>query len=101
MKLLGDKRLGEIRDKILPVLLQVGVTQVALFGSIVRGEEKPESDIDILVAFREPIGLFALVGLRQELSEKLGRPADLVTEGFLSRYILPYVEQEKVNLYEE
>ena len=101
MKPMTDAKLQEVSDKILSVLLPVGIKRVALFGSVVRGEEKPESDIDLLVAFREPIGLFALAGLRQELSEKLGRPVDLVTEGFLSRYIRPYVEQEKVILYEE
>ncbi|MBI1742537.1 nucleotidyltransferase family protein [Candidatus Acetothermia bacterium] len=98
---MNDTKLQEVRDKILSVLLPVGIKRAALFGSIVRGEEKPESDVDILVEFREPIGLFALAGLRQELSEKLGRSVDLVTEGFLSRYIRPYVEQEKVILYEE
>lgn len=90
-----------LRELILSALLPYGAKQVALFGSVVRGEDSPDSDIDILVSFREPIGLFALAGLRQELSERLGRPVDLVTEGFLSRYIRPYVEREKVTLYEE
>ncbi|MCL6643162.1 MAG: nucleotidyltransferase family protein [Candidatus Bipolaricaulota bacterium] len=100
-KVLNPEKLVRLRELILSVLLPYGVKRVALFGSVVRGEDSPKSDIDILVSFREPIGLFALAGLRQELSERLGCPVDLVTEGFLSRYIRPYVEREKVILYEE
>ena len=78
-----------------------GVSCIALFGSTARGDDSPESDVDLLVAFKEPVGLFALAHLRRELGERLGRRVDLVTEGFLSRYIRPYVEKEKVILYEE
>lgn len=98
---LATERLEELREQILSVLLPQGATKIALFGSVVRGEDSLESDIDILVKFREPIGLFALAHLREELSGRLGRPVDLVTEGFLSRYIRPYVDKEKVILYEE
>jgi predicted nucleotidyltransferase len=93
-------RFEELREKILPILHPY-VKQVAVFGSFVRGEQTPESDVDILVAFKEPIGLLALARLQRELGERLGRQVDLVTEGFLSRYIRPYVEKEKVILYEE
>ncbi|MCI2429501.1 nucleotidyltransferase family protein [Candidatus Acetothermia bacterium] len=101
VKVLAAQRLTGLREQILEVLLPHGATKIALFGSVVRGEDSPESDIDILVKFREPIGLFALAHLREELSERLGRPVDLVTEGFLSRYIRPYVEKEKAIIYEE
>ena len=94
------KRFAELRDKILPILEPYGVKRVALFGSVVRGEETPKSDVDILVKFRKQIGLFNLVGLQEELSGQLNRPVDLVTEGGLSRYVRPYVEKEKVMLYE-
>ena len=90
-----------LRNLILPVLEPYGVKRVALFGSVVRGEETPQSDVDILVKFRKPIGLFKLVGLEQELSERLKRPVDLITEGGLSPYVRPYVEAEKVILYEK
>ncbi|MFC1714321.1 nucleotidyltransferase family protein [Candidatus Poribacteria bacterium] len=94
-------RFEELREKILPMLLPCGAKSVALFGSVARGDESPESDLDILVEFREPIGLFALARLRRELGESLGRDVDLLTAGFLSKYIRPYVEAEKVILYEE
>ncbi len=46
-------RFEELKEKILPVLLPY-VSQVAVFGSFARGEETPESDIDLLVELRSP-----------------------------------------------
>ena len=59
-------------------LREAGVKSLKLFGSVVRGEAGPESDIDILVEFSRPIGLLAFVGLKHHLAELLGRPVDLV-----------------------
>jgi len=99
-------RFEDLREKILPVLLPCGVKRISLFGSVVRGEVTPESDVDILVALkppheRPPLGLFKWIGLEEELSEKLGCTVDLVTEDGVSPYIRPYIEREKVILYEE
>ncbi|MFQ5814012.1 MAG: nucleotidyltransferase family protein [Anaerolineae bacterium] len=99
------ERFEELRKKILPVLLPCGVKRIALFGSVVRGEETPESDIDILVELKEPgerppIGL-RWFGLEEELSRLLGREVELVSSRALSPYIRPYVEEEMVILYEE
>ena len=60
-------------------LQEVGVKSLKLFGSVVRGEAGPGSDIDILVEFCKPVGLLAFVRLKQRLSELLGAPVDLVT----------------------
>jgi uncharacterized protein len=60
-------------------LREAGVKSLQLFGSVVRGEARPESDIDILVEFSRPIGLLAFVGLKHRLSDLVGRPVDLVT----------------------
>ena len=98
-------RFEELRTQILPILLPWGVKRIALFGSVVRGEDTPESDVDILVELkppdeRPPIGL-KWFGLEEELSHVLGRDVDLVSESALSPYIRPYVEREMVVLYEE
>jgi len=98
-------RFEELREKILPLLLPWGVKRVALFGSVVRGEDTSGSDVDILVELkppdeRPPIGL-KWFGLEQELSRILRREVDLVSESALSPYIRPYVEEELVVLYEE
>ncbi len=98
-------RFDELRDKILPILLPYGVKRIALFGSVVRGEETPESDIDILVELKElgqrpPIGL-KWFGIEQELSRLLGREVELVSVRSLSPHVRPYIEKDMVVLYEE
>ena len=100
------ERFEELRKKIVPVLLPYGVKRIALFGSVVREEDTLESDVDILVKLkppneRPPLGLFKWVALEEELSQKLGRKVDLVTEDGISPYIRPYIDGEKVILYEE
>ena len=95
------ERLTELKDKIMPVLMPYGVKRVALFGSVARGEDTAQSDVDILVAFKAPVGLLRLAHMQRELEERLSRPVDLLTEGFLSRYIRPQVRREQVVLYEE
>lgn len=95
----------ELRDRILPILLPYGVTRVAIFGSVARGDAGPESDIDILVDFEQPrprpLGLFAWVGLEEELSKRLGRKVDLVSHKALNRHIRPYIEADAVTIYEQ
>ena len=61
------------------------VLKAWLFGSFARGEEREDSDVDILVKFDRtlPIGLFAYVRMHRELEERLGRKVDLVEEGTL------------------
>ncbi|MCB0519335.1 MAG: nucleotidyltransferase family protein [Lewinellaceae bacterium] len=59
---------------------QYPVKQVGVFGSFARQEENEKSDIDILVNFKETIDLFTYVNIIQELSERLGRKVDLVTD---------------------
>ena len=102
---MGKTELEQIRDKILPVLAPYRVTRVAIFGSVVRGEDAPDSDLDLLIALPPP-GERPVIGLRwfdlvDELSTAVGRPVDLVTEDGLSPYIRPYVEEQMVVLYEQ
>lgn len=58
-----------------------GVRHLALFGSVLREDFRPDSDIDVLVTFAEGVrhGLFALAEMEDELSRLLGRRVDLVT----------------------
>ena len=61
------------------------VLKAWLFGSYALGEEREDSDVDVLVKFDRsmPIGLFAYVRMHRELEKKLGRKVDLVEEGTL------------------
>jgi predicted nucleotidyltransferase len=57
--------------------------RVRLFGSVARGEERPNSDIDLLVDFDPESSLFDLIRLTRELEGLLGRPVDVVSAGGL------------------
>jgi hypothetical protein len=69
----------EIMSKITPVLREYDVGKASLFGSVVRGEDSPDSDIDILVEFSGEKSLMDLAGLRIDLEELLGRKVDVLT----------------------
>ena len=72
-----------------------GVKRIGLFGSIVRGEAKKESDIDLLVEFEEGNETFSnLMGLYFYLQDMFGRRIDLVTRGSLSPYLAPSILRE-------
>ncbi|EKD39366.1 MAG: DNA polymerase beta protein [uncultured bacterium] len=55
-----------------------GIMTIGFFGSTARGEAREESDVDIVLRIREP-DLFMLVGIKEELEERLLRPVDIVT----------------------
>jgi len=70
----------EINSKIISYLSQYGPERIGIFGSFARQEENEDSDIDILVKFKETISLLDLVRIHRELSALLGKKVDLVTE---------------------
>jgi uncharacterized protein len=79
------------------------IRKMSLFGSVLRGEQRPDSDIDLLIEF-EPghvPGLITLSGMELELSELLGRKVDLRTAGDLSRYFRQDVLDTAVVQYAE
>lgn len=74
------------------------VKEIGVFGSVVRGEEKKRSDIDILVEFKEPIGLFEFMDLQEYLETLFGQKVDLVSKKALKPRIGQYILQEVVYL---
>jgi hypothetical protein len=64
-----------------------GVNRIGLFGSVARGEHHAGSDIDLLVEFVEPVGLFKFIELENRLSELLNAKVDLVTPSALKPVI--------------
>ena len=74
------------------------VKRIGLFGSFARGEEHPESDIDLMVEIETP-DFNNFMDLSYGLEELFKRKVELITDGSLSPYIQPYVEKE-VKWYE-
>ncbi len=71
--------LAEKRDEIA----RFGVKSVAIFGSVARDEAGPDSDVDVLVEFGVPTGIFEFLRFKEYLERLLGRQVDLVTPGAL------------------
>jgi len=75
------------RNRLADLCRRYGATRLRLFGSAVRGEERPDSDVDIIVDFERPVGFLELIRFENALSEFFGRSVDLVTEPGLSPFI--------------
>ena len=86
--------------KIISLIKKHGAKKIAVFGSYARGEEKPKSDIDILVEFSERKSLLDIVGIEQELSDILGIKVDLLTEKSISPYLIGRIKKEMKVIYE-
>lgn len=76
-----------LSKNIEPILKENDVEFAGIFGSYARGEERSDSDVDVLIRFREPKSLLEIVGLEMELSEILNKKVDLVTEPALCPHI--------------
>ena len=95
---MNDKTL---KSRVIDYLAPYQPNRISIFGSYARGEERKDSDLDILIKFKERVSLLKLVQIQQELSEKLGIPVDLVTENSIKNPRLKkYIEQDLITIYE-
>lgn len=77
---------------------EYGIKNIAIFGSYAKGEQKSDSDLDILVEFEKPIGLLKFVDLKIKLSEVLGVKVDLVMKSALKPRIGKRILEEAIYL---
>jgi predicted nucleotidyltransferase len=82
-------------------LRAAGVVRISLFGSTVRGEQRPDSDVDLLAAFDSSrrLSLLDVVGIERQISDLLGRPVELVEEGTLKPRVRRTVDAEAVRAF--
>ena len=80
-----------ITDEFLAIMRSHGVVKAYLFGSVSRGEERPDSDLDLLVTLDPSVTLFQQVDLMEELSQLCGRRVDMMTgiHPAFEPYIIP------------
>lgn len=86
------------REEIRRIAAKHGATEIRLFGSMARGDARPDSDIDFLVDVVPGTSLLDLSGLSNELRDLLGRSIDLVTEGGLRQGPMNRILTEAVTL---
>lgn len=95
---MNESTLQSKRQQILAIAEKYGARNVRIFGSVARGEARPDSDIDFLVELEQGRSLFDLGGLLYELQSLLGVEVDVVTENGLRARIRERVLREAVPL---
>lgn len=91
-------RIEQIKKKVIPILQRYRAKRAGLFGSLVRGEMKGKSDIDILVDLDKNFSLLDVVGIEQELEDALGKKVDLVEYQAIKPIIKKDILAEEVRI---
>jgi len=92
-----------LAESIRDYLKTQPVQKAWLFGSFSRNEERPDSDVDILVEYdrkNNRVGLFTIIRIQQQLEKITGRNIDLVEEGTLMPFALESANRDKILIYE-
>ena len=86
------------RDEILSIAAHHGARNIRVFGSVARGEDRADSDVDFLVEVERGRSLLDVIALEQELEELLGRRVEVLTVGGLSPYLQDGILAEAARL---
>ena len=88
-----------IIQTIVNYLKNQGVKEIGIFGSFARDQEKPDSDIDVLVEYRRGTTLFDIVKIKQELSALIGKQIDLVSKAAVRPAIMKNILKDLQVVY--
>ncbi len=91
----------EIKNKLSLIFRENGIEYAAVFGSVARGEDRPDSDVDILVRLGKPMGMFSYMKMIETIEQALKRSIDLVTEKSLNKFVRPYIIPDLKTIYEK
>ncbi|MBU1045733.1 nucleotidyltransferase family protein [Patescibacteria group bacterium] len=94
-----NKDLEKIKKQILPILKKHDIKKAAIFGSLVRGEAKKNSDVDIVIQIEKDISLLDFIGIKLEIEDTLGRKIDLVEYDTLKPIIKERILSEQSLIY--
>ena len=89
----------EIKDTIIQILRGYGAKKISIFGSFARGEDRPESDIDIIVRFEKPKSLLQLIHIEEEIKKAVQHNIDLLTENSINPYLIDSIRRDEVVIY--
>lgn len=97
-----ERSIGEVvrehREAITRIAARHGATRVRLIGSVARGEARPDSDVDLLVTWRDGTSLLDHAALKLELEGLLGRKVDIASDGWIKPSIRESVYRDAVSL---
>jgi len=91
-----NTNIEEIKNRAIPVLKEAGVIRSSLFGSYTRGEEKTDSDIDMLVELPQGKSLLDLIRLENKLEQALNKKVDLVTFRSISPLLRDQIQKNQL-----
>ncbi|WP_342764387.1 nucleotidyltransferase family protein [Thermococcus sp. M36] len=87
-----------LREHMDELRARYGVRSIEVFGSYARGEQREDSDLDLLVEFEEPVGLLTISMLQVYLSDLLGIEVDVIPKDSLRRELWESVSREAVRV---
>ncbi|MEK6894971.1 MAG: nucleotidyltransferase domain-containing protein [Nanoarchaeota archaeon] len=92
------KKLSEIKERIIPILKKNKVKKAGIFGSYARGDNKKNSDVDLLVELDEKWDLFDVIGLKLLLEKKLKKKVDLVEYETIRPELKEYILKDEIRI---
>ncbi len=92
---------SQYQHQLDEIIAEKFISYLAVFGSTARGDNRPDSDIDLLVEFNQPVGMFHVAGTQIKLEKLFHKKVDLVTKKGLNKYLRPYIVPDLKVLYEE
>lgn len=97
---MAAQTINSLKKIIVPILKKNDVIEAGIFGSYARGEQKRSSDIDILIRYnkKKKKSLLDLVGLKQELEEKLKKKIDVLTYDSINPLLKKYILTDEVKI---
>lgn len=90
----------QIIDEVVKILKSFGAKEIILFGSYARGDNNPDSDIDVIVEFNEIKGLFEKARIIRTVEEKTGLKIDILSKDFINPYLKPYIERDMITIFQ-
>ena len=82
------------RKDVLAIAARHGISGIRVFGSVARGEERPDSDIDLLIDLDEGRGFGDYLAFAEEIERLFSRHAEIVIDRSLSPHLRPFIEKE-------
>jgi len=95
------ENLEEIQKKIINILKDYNVKKAGIFGSFVRGEQKRNSDVDVLVELDEKLDLFDVIQIKLDLEKAIRKKVDLVEYNLIRPELKDIILNEEVVLINE
>ncbi len=92
------RNIEKIKPKIIKILKKYKIKKAGLFGSYVRGDQKENSDIDVLIEYPKKMGGFEFVGVALDLEKALKKKVDLLTYGGISPHLKKYILEDEVKI---